>query len=88
MGWLDKLKNKKDETQAELRDKMRTQYDALLKKNSLTDSAFQRRRFMLRCSIFSTGGILICIMLPRPPVDGVNRYRCAGSASYKVTLQT
>lgn len=40
-------KNKKDETQQELREKMRTQVAAILKKNSLSDSAYRRRRFMI-----------------------------------------
>lgn len=44
---LSQQKNKKDEQQAELREKMRTQVAAVLKKNQLTDSAFQRRRFMV-----------------------------------------
>ena len=44
---LSLQKNKKDETQAELRAKMRTQIAAILKKNSLSDSAYQRRRFMI-----------------------------------------
>lgn len=44
---LTMQKNKKDETQAELREKMRTQIAAILKKNSLSDSAYQRRRFLI-----------------------------------------
>ncbi|MEO7998553.1 MAG: hypothetical protein ABI852_13975, partial [Gemmatimonadaceae bacterium] len=44
---LTAQKNKKDESQAELREKMRTQVGAILKKNSMSDSAFQRRRFMI-----------------------------------------
>lgn len=44
---LSMQKNKKDETQQELRDKMRTQIAAILKKNSLSDSAYQRRRFLI-----------------------------------------
>ncbi|MGV3709999.1 MAG: hypothetical protein ACO1Q7_14280 [Gemmatimonas sp.] len=44
---LSAQRNKKDEQQAELREKMRTQVAAVLKKNSLSDSAFQRRRFII-----------------------------------------
>ena len=44
---LSLQKNKKDESQAELREKMRAEVGAILKKNQLTDSAFQRRRFMV-----------------------------------------
>lgn len=50
---LSQQKNKKDETQAELRDKLRMQYDGILKKNSLSDSAFQRRRFMVSSDLES-----------------------------------
>lgn len=50
---LSAPKNKKNETQAELREKMRTQVSAILTKNSLTDSAFQRRRFMVSTDIES-----------------------------------
>ena len=39
--------NKKNSTQAELREKMRTQVGAILTRNSLTDSAYQRRRFLI-----------------------------------------
>ncbi len=50
---LSAQKNKKVETQEELRENMRTQVSAILKKNSLTDSAFQRRRFMVSSDIES-----------------------------------
>ncbi len=50
---LSQQKNKKEETQAELREKMRLQVGAILTKNSLTDSAFQRRRFMVSTDLES-----------------------------------
>lgn len=50
---LSQQKNKKNEMQAELREKMRTQVGAILAKNSLTDSAFQRRRFMVSTDLES-----------------------------------
>ncbi len=40
-------KNKTQSMQAELREKMRTQVGAILTRNSLTDSAYQRRRFLI-----------------------------------------
>lgn len=50
---LSAQKNKKDDSQAELREKLRLQYDSLLKKNSLTDSVFQRRRFLVSTDLES-----------------------------------
>ena len=50
---LSAQKNKKNETQEELREKMRTQVSAILARNSLTDSAFQRRRFMVSTDLES-----------------------------------
>lgn len=44
---LSAQKNKKDESQAEIREKMRSKVGAILTKNSLTDSVFQRRRFLV-----------------------------------------
>lgn len=45
--------NKKDENQVELRKKLRREVGAILTKNSLTDSAFQRRRFMVSSDLES-----------------------------------
>jgi len=50
---LSAQKNKKNEKQEELREKMRTQVGAILTRNSLTDSAFQRRRFMVSSDLES-----------------------------------
>lgn len=50
---LSAQKNKKDDSQAELKEKLRMQYDSLLKKHSLTDSIFQRRRFLVSTDLES-----------------------------------
>lgn len=44
---LTMQKNKKDESQQELREKMRTQVAAVLKKYSMPDSVYQRGRFIV-----------------------------------------
>lgn len=69
---LSLQKNKKDEPQAELREKMRTQVGAILKKNQLTDSAFQRRRFMVSTDMESRRTFDIALaQLTGAPLPGV-----------------
>jgi hypothetical protein len=82
---LSAQRNKKDEQQAELREKMRTQVAAVLKKNSLSDSAFQRRRFIISTDndsrkLFDS----TLAVLTGAPLPGVAKPAAAPVAAVKV----